>query len=193
MKTVAAFDFDGTITYRDSLLPFLFFTHGFIGANFNLFLCLPVFIGFIFRLSTRQTVKERILKQFYGGLPLSELRLMGEKYVKHGIKVRPEMIEKIRWHQQQGHLCVLVSASMDAYLEYWGKSMGFYAALTSIIDIDKEGRVTGKLKGLNCRGPEKVVRLKQLMGENKNYILYAYGDSAGDRELLQYADYSVYV
>ncbi len=192
LPVIAAFDFDGTITYRDSLLPFLFYTHGYLKSLWNFFLCSPTLLAYVVGLSSRQQTKERILQQFYKGLTLSELQKWSKEYAENGIKVKPEAIERIHWHQNQGHRCVLVSASIDVYLEPWAKRMGFSDVLCSRIEVDANQKLTGKLQGLNCRAQEKVNRLNQLLGPKADYILYAYGDSKGDKEMLDYADYPFY-
>jgi HAD superfamily hydrolase (TIGR01490 family) len=192
LPVVAAFDFDGTISYSDSLFPFLLFTHGYTRSFFNFIICASTLLGYVFRLRTRQETKERILKQFYRGISLSDMQILGQEYVEQGIKVKPEAMERIRWHQQLGHRCVIVSASIDVYLDSWGRKEGFSDVLCSKVAVDSQGKVTGKLIGHNCRGPEKVIRLERLLGPKENYILYAYGDSAGDRQMLQLADYPFY-
>lgn len=189
---IAAFDFDGTISYRDSLLPFLFFTHGYFRAFINFIVCLPTLCGYVLGIRSRQQTKEALLKKFYKGLNISDLRIKGERYVAHGIKVKPEALERIRWHQQQGHRCIIVSASIDAYLEPWAKKMGFSDVLCSKVATDENGFVTGKLQGLNCRALEKVRQIEKLLGPKEEYILYAYGDSRGDKEMLDLADYRFY-
>jgi phosphatidylglycerophosphatase C len=55
-----------------------------------------------------------------------------------------------------------------------------------------DGRVTGRLAGANCYGPEKVRRLLALNPERESYTLFAYGDGRGDRELLAAADHPYY-
>jgi phosphatidylglycerophosphatase C len=192
LPIIAAFDFDGTISYRDSLLPFFIFTHGYVKSIINFLICLPVLLGYLIGLKTRQDVKERLLKQFYQGYLLSDLQKLGQEYVAYGIKVKPEAMERLRWHQQQGHRCLIVSASIDTYLEAWGVKMGISNVLCSRVGTDSNGRITGKLAGPNCRGEEKVVRLENLLGPKEHYILYAYGDSAGDSQMLQLADFPFY-
>jgi phosphoserine phosphatase len=45
----------------------------------------------------------------------------------------------------------------------------------------------------NCYGQEKVNRLLEVEPDRKNYYLYAYGDSRGDREMLAFADFPTLV
>ena len=56
------------------------------------------------------------------------------------------------------------------------------------LSVDDGGRCRGTLDAPNCRGPEKVNRLLARFGAKPD-VLYAYGDSSGDRDLLALADH----
>lgn len=144
--------------------------------------------------ASRQPMKERVLRNFFGGKAAHEIRQLGIDFAKSHLSkhLKPEAMERFRWHRQQGHLCILVSASIDAYLLPWSQLVGFDKIATSRLEIDSNQCITGQLVGKNCWGPEKVRRLQELVGPKKDYILYAYGDTRGDQELLQYADYAFY-
>lgn len=192
---VAAFDFDGTITTRDSLLPFLIHSTGYLKALSKLTTLSPEYLRYICNLSSRQKTKEITLTSFFGGVELQQLQKLGEAYAASNMLnhlITPQAKKRIAWHQAQNHLCVLISASIDVYLEPWRKSAGFDHLICSQLEVTPEKKVTGKLQGLNCWGPEKARRLKELLGQKENYTLYAYGDSRGDKELLEMADYPFY-
>ena len=70
--------------------------------------------------------------------------------------------------------------------------MGIDRVLCSSLRSDRTGRVSGRLAGKNCYGLEKTRRLLDSLGDRSGYILYAYGDSRGDRELLASADHAFY-
>ncbi|MBA2367835.1 MAG: HAD-IB family hydrolase [Candidatus Protochlamydia sp.] len=190
-NTISAFDFDHTLIDRDSLLPFLYYSSGVVKASFYLFLLMPAFMLFFLGVATRQATKEKILTRFFKGVPFDKLRAIGYQYAEEKLDryIKPEALEKLQWHLEQGHCCILVSASFNFYLEAWAKRHGFEATLCSIPAIDKRGKVTGLLKGKNCWGPEKVHRLLDYLGPRENFLLYAYGDSLGDNEMLALADY----
>lgn len=61
------------------------------------------------------------------------------------------------------------------------------------IEIDLSGKLTGNFSSKNCYGQEKVNRLLEKEPDRTNYILYAYGDSAGDKEIIEFADYGYYI
>lgn len=193
-KVIAAFDFDGTISYSDSLLPFLTFTTGRLKTAWYLLLELPWMIGFLLKITSRQKTKEHILKRFFSKMPIEALKKQGELFATEELPkhIRPKALERLHWHLDQQHRCILISASIDTYLAPWAKQVGFDTCITSSLEIDSNNRITGNLQGLNCRGPEKVRRLIELVGQKNNYTLYAYGDSDGDKELLAFADHPFY-
>lgn len=189
---IAVFDFDGTITTRDSFIPFLVHTAGLWPTTRKLTMLVPEAIKYLFRTISRQELKEKILMKFFAGMPISQLREHGEAFARSASLaslIRPEAKRRIEWHKQQKHRCILISAAIDSYLEPWGRLMGFDDTICSHMEITTTGAVTGKLKGLNCRGKEKVRCLEALIGSTKNFTIYAYGDSPGDKELLSIADY----
>jgi HAD superfamily hydrolase (TIGR01490 family) len=192
-STLAVFDFDGTLTYRDSLIPLLIFKEGRIRAYWKLAKLLPSFLLFELGKLSRQKTKEKILTSFFWGMAVGELEDLALDYAENALdqQLKPEAMEKLRWHLDQGHRCVVISASLEVYLKPWAKRHGIDEVLASRLEI-VEAHVSGKLAGLNCWGPEKVRRLLEYAGNKNEYILYAYGDSHGDRELLSLADHPFY-
>lgn len=188
---IAAFDFDGTLTRCDSLIPFLFFTFGPWKTITGLIAELPAMAAFLLKRRTRQSAKERLLTRFLKGMPKCMLEKKGSDYADKGIYkiLRSDSLQKLRWHQAKGHRCILISASIDVYLMPWAASANITDILTSRLEYDHENKATGRLQGSNCWGKEKTRRLTELLGPKDGYILYAYGDSAGDNDLLALADY----
>ncbi|MGZ3633218.1 MAG: HAD-IB family hydrolase [Parachlamydiaceae bacterium] len=191
---VAAFDFDKTLTTQDTLLPFVRLSLGRWKTYLNLVRVFPFAIGFLLGLQTRQQVKERFLTACFKGCSMSALQARGKEFVKQEISrfVKIEGVERLKWHQQQGHRCILVSANLNIFIPYWAESVGIPDVVCTILEEDGEEKATGKIAGLNCWGKEKVNRLQKILGRRENVILYAYGDSQGDKELLDYADYAFY-
>lgn len=194
-KSVAAFDFDVTITTCDTLIPFLRFVHGHCATLGKLLRLTPHMIGYALNIIQRQQLKESILTSFFKGIPKIELQELGTLFSQSkslSQLIRPNALKRIHWHRQQGHLCVLVSAAIDPYIVPWGISAGFNHVLCSKLESDSNGLLTGKLHGINCRRNEKTRRLQEVLGCREEYILYAYGDSEGDQELLSMADHPFY-
>lgn len=191
---IAAFDFDNTLTDRDSLLPFLVQLKGWPYTTTRLAMLTPAFLCYGVGSITRQGIKEKILKQFICSQPENELKVAAEKYASSTLNqfIKPHVYNRLKWHQTQGHRCILVSASLELYLKPWAVKHGLETALASRLELNEAGHATGNLVGLNCWGAEKVRRLIEYAGSKQNYQLYAYGDSRGDQELLNLADHPFY-
>lgn len=191
---VAAFDFDHTLIDRDSLISFLFYTQGKRKASYHLALLIPAFIRYLLGQISRKEIKEKLIGRFFKGRSFFELERLGKAYADEKLDcfLKPEALRRLEWHQSRGHRCLLVSASFEFYLDPWAKRRGFEKVIGSRLEVDADGSVTGKMLGENCRGPEKKYRLLSYLGPKENYTLYAYGDSDGDREMLELADYPFY-
>jgi HAD superfamily hydrolase (TIGR01490 family) len=194
-QVIAAFDFDGTISYHDSQLPYLIFCAGRGQSIINLLQEIPSLIGFGLGTVSRQEIKERIFTRFFKGQPIERLNELGEKFAAEYIPnhVKPEAMKRIQWHKDQGHRLVLISAAIDNFLKPWALKAGFTDVITSRLAEDSNRLATGKLRGANCWGTEKTRLLTELLGNKReDYIIFAYGDSKGDIPLLEYADYPFY-
>jgi HAD superfamily phosphoserine phosphatase-like hydrolase len=103
--------------------------------------------------------------------------------------LRPEAVARLRWHDQQGHRLVIVSASPRALIQPVAQHLGVELIATETSDLAGEAAIaTLQLTSANCKGAEKVRRLEAWLGQPLQEIeLHAYGDSRGDRELLQAA------
>lgn len=189
---VAAFDFDGTITTRDTFVPFIFRAFGkprVLWVFFTLSLdAIKVALG----LSSRDKLKARVIGALFHGDRNERLLKLGREHAVHvETWFRPKALARIEWHREAGHRLVMVSASLNVYLEPVAKKLGFNDLLCTELSDEQlfsDGRFTGK----NCRGPEKIKRLESLLGNLSDYELYAYGDSAGDREMLAVANHPYY-
>jgi phosphatidylglycerophosphatase C len=91
-------------------------------------------------------------------------------------------------HQEAGDTCVLVSASLDVYLQPWADQQGIDAVLCSGLEINPQQRVTGRLTPANCYGPEKARRIRAWLDGRQPSHITAYGDSRGDEEMFALAD-----
>lgn len=197
LPAVAVFDFDGTLTRRDSFLPFLRAIAGRRRYLLGLVKLSPVLLGYCFKLIPNWRAKEAMLTHFLAGVSTTRLIAVSERFARRALPklLRPEAIARLAWHQQKGHQTLIVSASLEAYLRPFAELMDIdYVAGTRL--ESRDGHITGRILGNNCYGPEKVVRLQAIFPEalerTKPYVLYAYGDSKGDRELLAIAQYPYY-
>lgn len=191
---VAAFDFDGTLTRRDTMFPFLLHALGRMAFLRNMFALLPTLAGYALGKIRNDVAKEKVFMRCLAGMSVDALQQKGEQFAANVLPglLRPEAMRRLNWHRKLGHRCVVISASLEFYVRPWAISTGFDDAIATRLQTDEAGLVSGKLAGANCFGIEKVRRLQALLGDRGGYTLYAYGDSRGDRELLSSADYAYY-
>jgi phosphatidylglycerophosphatase C len=193
---VAAFDFDGTMIRGDSFMPFLVKAVG-PGRFSRIVVVTSPSTAQAYRSGRRDASKAVLVRHLLEGYPAARLAELGRRYAGElAARIRPVMVERVAWHKQQGHLLVMVSASLDVYLGPTGAALGFDHVLATRLEVGEDGRLTGRLQGANVRGPEKSVRLRNWLADalpETPYRLWAYGDSAGDRELLAMADHPVRV
>lgn len=184
---MAAFDFDGTLCPGDSLLPFLrlllpppVLARAAAGAWRELAM-LPA--GGV----RRDRAKAALLRRALAGVELDRFAAACDRFSRRlEGRLRPDVVARARWHQGEGHEVVVVSASPEHYLSPLAERVGFRSVIGTRLEV-VDGVLTGRLVGENCRGAEKVARLRAWLG-GEEVFLWAYGDSTGDRELLAAAD-----
>jgi phosphatidylglycerophosphatase C len=198
---LAAFDFDGTLTGKDTLVPFLVGVHGghrlatamlraSVAAARN---------GVADAEPLRDRVKVAAMGRLFRGMPQARLHDLGRDYATRlDGRLRPEMLHRLRWHQEQGHHVVIVSASLDAYLRPLALRLEIDDVLAVELLADDTGVLTGAVAGaVNNRGPHKLRRLRSWIdarfGAGAAVELWAYGNSSGDRDLLAAADHPMWV
>ena len=183
--TLALFDFDGTITTDDSLLKFIRFVVGDRRFLLGLVVLSPMLVLQKFKLIPNYKAKQYMLSWFFKGMSKEAfLKVANEYSLVHIDKIlRPKAIEKINWHKNQGHKVVVVSASIECWLRPWCEKNNLELIATKL-EI-KDDIVTGKLLSKNCYGVEKVNRIKELYDLEIFDYIYAYGDSSGDKRMLE--------
>jgi len=189
---LALFDFDGTITTKDSLVDFLKFAVGKPYYFIGLLLLSPVLLAYKVGFISNDTAKEILITHFFKDWRFDRFKKIADQYSVEKIDkiIRPIAFDKIRWHQDQGHKVVIVSASIDCWLKKWCKNHNIDLIATKLEVI--EGKVTGKFAGKNCKGIEKVKRIKERYNLSEYIVVFAYGNSAGDKEMLSIADKQYY-
>ncbi len=192
MDSIAFFDFDGTITREDSLIKFIRFVVGDAKFIAGMIFLSPMLTAYKLGLIPNYKAKQMMLSYFFKGMSEAKFQEVANTYSLNHIDtiLRPKAMEKIQWHQSQGHKVVVVSASIECWLKPWCDKHNLELIATQL-EI-KDGIVTGKLQTKNCYGIEKVNRVKEAYNLDEYETIYAYGDSRGDRELLALADESFY-
>lgn len=182
MSALAAFDFDGTLSERDSLLPFLARVAG------RRRVATALAVDATAMREGRDAYKVAVLHRVLAGRPVDELREEGRTYAAELVRsgLRPGVRSRLDWHHEQGHEVVLVSASLDVYLDEVGRLLGLAHVYCSTLEVDATGACTGGLVGGNCRGERKAELLRGHLGGAERE-LWAYGDSSGDDAMLALA------
>lgn len=201
MSVVAAFDVDGTLTTRDCVVPFLRRVAG-VGPVVRGLARRPGRLGAAVARRRRDDLKALATRAAFSGRDVAAVERLAEEFAADvaAHHLRDDTTARLRWHRDQGHRIVLVSASYEVYLRPLGDRLGVDGVLGTRLEV-RDGRYTGALDGPNCRGAEKVRRLHAWLDEGpvaerparRAVQVWAYGDSAGDDELLADADHPVRV
>jgi HAD superfamily hydrolase (TIGR01490 family) len=189
---VAAFDVDGTLTPRDTLLPFLVRAFGPVRVALAFAALTPQALRFASGRITIDAFKCRVIERLFAGARVAHLQAVGRAYADVvRATIRPAALERLEWHRSRAHALVLVSASLDLYLEPLAAQLGVpHVLCTRLATRGAGGDVfSGAIEGEDCTGAAKVRRIVDRFGDLTGIELHAYGDSAGDRELLACADH----
>lgn len=189
VKTIAAFDFDGTITTKDTLFDFAKFAIGWPKFLISVLIFIPTAAKFFGKKISNSEAKEILFALFFKNMSFSKFEEKSNEYKEKINQIlNHEAIEKIDWHKEQNHQLIIISASIENWIVPWAISNGFEGVLATKAEV-LNGKLTGKFLSKNCHGPEKVARLLADFTNREAFLLYAYGDSSGDKELLEEADF----
>ena len=193
-KQIAFFDFDGTLTTKDTLLEFIKFSKGRFRFYFGFLLNSPWLIAYKLKLISNQSAKERILTWFFRKKPLAAFQQDGEDFAAAVIPglLRPKGLREITLLIEKGVTVVIVSASPGIWIEPWTRSIGASLIATRLETKPKDQtpQLTGRIDGKNCHGPEKVRRIREQFPPEDFDTIYAYGDTSGDRPMLALATHA---
>ena len=187
MKRLVLFDFDGTITTKDTFLEFIRFYHGSARFLFG-FAMLSPWIGLmVFKLVKNYKAKEKVLTWFFKGESLEVFNQKCQAFCSEVVPslIRPKALDEIKKHQQSGATVVVVSASAENWIEPWCRSMNIHFLATRL--QTQGGKITGAISGINCYGAEKESRIRACYDLGQFDEVFAYGDSKGDFEMLALA------
>lgn len=189
MTRLALFDFDGTITRKDSFLPFVLFSATRWQALLGAIILAPYIIGYKTRLVSSSTMRARLARFVFRGVSASRARELGRDFASQVLPdtVRSEASERLNWHKKNGDRIIVVSAALDLYLIPFCNKHGVELICTEMEVSD--GRITGKYRDGDCTGSEKVARLLRFIDLSLFDEVFAYGDTVEDVELLRLASH----
>lgn len=181
---LALFDFDGTITRKDSLAEFVIFTKGRWNYYAGLFALAPVLVLFKTGLIPNWRAKEKLLSYFFKGMPIDEFQNECNEFVARRLPeiIRVRALEKIDDYLKSGFRIIVVSASPENWVKVWTDSRKMECIATRL-EVS-ERKLTGKIAGKNCHGVEKVDRICKLVDISAFSDVHTYGDSRGDQAML---------
>jgi len=189
---LALFDFDGTITEGDTYSPFLRFAVGPRRAAIGAGLLFPLVVAYQLGLIPARRIRPFVARVGFQGASAAEVRALGRRFAVEVLpnRLRPIAMERIQWHQQQGDTVVVVSASLDVYLAAWCESTGLQCLCTEL--EERHGRLTGRYRQGDCSGSRKVERIREHYDLSRFPVVYAYGDTTEDKEMLDLAHRKYY-
>ena len=195
MSRIAFFDFDGTVTTKDTLLEFIRFSKGKIPFYIGFVLNSPWLVAYRVGLISNQAAKERILAWFFRHTPVAEFQETCDRFAAQMVPglLRPKALREITELQNKGFEIIIVSASPENWIRQWAESIRAGLLATRLqTRPETEGRLTGRILGHNCHGNEKVRRIGEAFNLDTYNEIYAYGDSSGDTPMLALAHHSFY-
>lgn len=193
VKKVYAFDFDGTLTTKDTLLEFIRFTRGNTAFLFGFLLFSPLLVLMKLKLYPNWKTKQRVFSWFFKGMLIDDFNHLCTEFALHNKQLlRPKGMKAIKKAIEEGSQVVIISASIDNWVRPFFDEMGNNIIVVGTKIEVNNNHLTGKFTTNNCYGVEKVRRLQALFPQRETYTLIAFGDSRGDKELLAYADKSFY-
>ena len=189
---VVAFDFDGTLTVRDSFTAFLKWRAGQKRYALGMLRLAPAALAYVFN-RDRGRIKAAAAREFLKGATREALEADARAFAERHSRslLRPDAVAAWkRWRAGRVRL-VIVTASPDLTVAPFARGPGADALIGTQLAFDAQDRATGGFATPNCRGPEKVNRLKAAFGEAVE-IKAAYGDTGGDREMIAAAEVKGY-
>lgn len=193
-RNIAVFDFDGTLTTRDTLLMFIHYVAGTKRFLIGMTLFAPLIILMKLRLYDNSKCKEHVFSWFFRGMSHDDFVRHGQNFAaKVRTVARSSTTEALARHRAKGDTLYIISASIEEWVAPYCHSLGVDHVLATRAEVDANGLLTGRFASPNCYGAEKVRRLLAVEPDRDSYHLTAYGDSSGDLEMFALADERVRV
>lgn len=195
-QAAAFFDFDGTLTHGDTMIPFILSAIGLPRFILALVKASPRLAGRMLHLCSTQQAKEALFGACFKGMPYETFRLKGLAFAHNNRTkcLRDDIARRFRQFAGEKKCAVaIVSASMQEWVEPFFDDISGIIYITTRPGIDDDGRLTGRFATPNCKGAEKVRRILEIIPQAREIGTIAFGNSAGDKEMLSMARKSVWV
>lgn len=191
MPDLALFDFDGTLTTRETFPDFMRYAVPRWRLLAGGALLAPVVFGYRRGWVAGNPTRASIVQVGLRGVQARRLRAQGDAFAREVLPglLRPEAMEKLAWHRGRGDRIVVVSGGLDVYLAPWCAAQGLELACSVL--AERSGRITG-YAGAQCVGEEKVRRIRALCDPRAYVAIHAYGDTHEDMAMLAMAQHRTY-
>lgn len=191
-RRIAFFDFDGTVTTKDTLLEIIRHVKGTPAFYAGFLLYSPFLVAYKLKVISNQLAKEMVLRFFFGKTPVTKFQQYCDDFADHVLPslLRPKALHEIRRLQEAGATVVIVSASASNWINGWCNAAGVQLLATKL--EEKNNAITGMIEGRNCHGNEKVRRIREAYNLEQYDEIYCYGDTSGDKPMLSLATHPFY-
>lgn len=187
-QTLALFDFDGTLCSKDSFTGFIFYAlrkRHIVRQGLKI---LPWIQAYYLNLYPAHAMRPKLYRAMFSDSDAQEVQRLAQEYAQKLMKsLDPALYRQMQQHQGLGHKVILVSASIDLYLKPVCEMLGI-ELICSETQIDHQ-RLTGSYQSADCSGLEKKRRILELYPQQPEQLIYAYGNSFEDKEMLELAHY----
>ena len=191
MPDLALFDFDGTLTTRETFPDFMRYAVARPRLLAGGVLLAPVVFGYRRGWVAGNPTRASIVQVGLRGVDAVRLRTQGETFARDVLPgvLRPDAMARLQWHRERGDRIVVVSGGLDVYLAPWCATQGVELACSVL--AERGGCITG-YAGPQCVGKEKVRRILALCDPQAYAAIHAYGDTHEDEAMLAMAHHRTY-
>jgi len=191
-KKIAFFDFDGTITTRDSFLEIIKFLKGRTAFCTGILVNMHWVLAHRLHIISDGLLKEKILSYFFSGIPENVFQEQCDLFAERRLPglIRPGAMIEIDELRKNGFELVIVSASAENWIRKWARLHDLELIATKL-EV-KDGLVSGKIEGENCKGEQKVICIREKWNLNDYEEIYVYGDTPADKPMMALATRSFY-
>lgn len=191
-RRIAFFDFDGTVTKKDTLIEFIRYSRGRTAFIAGLLLYSPILVAYKLKLISNHVAKQFLLRHYFGNMPANDFDKLCRDFNDQVVDrlIRPKAWKEIQKLKESGTEIVIVSASPENWVRCWCEKSKLKCIATRMQVINN--LMSGNIEGNNCYGIEKVRRIKELYNPDDYEDIYCYGDTNGDKPMLSLATISFY-
>jgi len=184
---LALFDFDGTITTRETMPGFMHAAVRPARLRLGKVLLWPLILGYKAGFVSAVTVRAAICFLGFRRVPVLELEMHGLRFAREFLPtaLRPEAMARIAWHKARGDTIVVVSGGLDTYLRHWCEAHRLHLLCSRL--EQRDGRLTGRYLGRQCVRDEKARLVREHFPPERFPRVFAYGDTPEDLALLALA------